>query len=133
MPQVAAIRVERTVLTVTEIAGGHDAKGADGGERANLRAAQPDVAVACPDPLALGTARQIEVAREHVADVEPLAFARIAQPATAASIESAIAIVVITRVISPTRIEVHIHLRVVRGRAGENRAETPHVAVQRRF
>lgn len=32
------VRVERTVLAVAEIAGGHDAEGADGGERANLQA-----------------------------------------------------------------------------------------------
>jgi hypothetical protein len=131
--QVASVRVERAVLAIAEIAGRDDAEGADGGERANLRPAQPDVAVSCPHTLALGAARQVEVAREDISRFEPLAFARIAKPATTAAVESAIAIIVIARVISPTRIEVHIHLRVVRGRAGENRAETPHVAVQRRF
>jgi hypothetical protein len=94
-------------LAVTEIAGRHDAEGANGGERANLRAAQPDVAVSRPDTLALGAARQIEVAREHISGFEPLAFARIGQPATTASAEFAIGVVAIARVITPTRIEVH--------------------------
>ncbi len=110
VPQVAAVRLQRAVLTVAEIAGWHDAEGTDGGERANLRAAQPHVAVACPDALAFRAARQLEVAREHVANVEPFTFARIAQPAAAASAQLAIAIVAITWVISPTRIEIHIRL-----------------------
>jgi hypothetical protein len=109
--QVTPVRVERAILAVAEIAGGHDAEGADCGERANLRAAQPDVAVTCPDTLALWAARQIEIAREDIPRFEPLTFARIAQPATTAAVEFAIA-----RVISPTRIESHIHLRVVRGK-----------------
>jgi hypothetical protein len=52
VPQIAPVRVERTVVAIAEIAGRDDAEGADGGERANLPAAQPDVAVACPDTLA---------------------------------------------------------------------------------
>ena len=64
------MRVERTVLAVAEIAGRHDAEGADGGERANLRAAQPHVAVSRPDTLAFGAARQLEVTREHIARIE---------------------------------------------------------------
>ncbi len=63
VPQIAPVRVERTVLAVAKIAGGHDAEGADGGERANLRAAQPHVAVSRPDALAFRAARQLEVAR----------------------------------------------------------------------
>ena len=110
VPQIAPVRLQRTVLTVAEIAGGHDAEGADGGERANLRAAQPHVAVACPDALAFRAARQLEVARKHVANVEPFTFARIAQPAAAALAQLATLIVAITWVISPTRIEVHIRL-----------------------
>jgi len=110
VPQITPVRIERPVLTVAKIAGGYDAEGADGGERADLRAAQPHVAVTCPDALAFRAARQLEVAREHVANVEPFTFARIAQPAAAASAQLAIAIVAITWVISPTRIEIHIRL-----------------------
>ena len=109
-PQVTPVRVEQPVLTVAKIAGGHDTEGADGCERADLRAAQPHVAVACPDALAFRASRQLEVAREHVANVEPFTFARIAQPAAAASAQLTIAIIAITWVISPTRIEIHIRL-----------------------
>jgi hypothetical protein len=97
VPQVASIRGEWAVLAVAEIASRHDAEGADCCECANLRSAQTDVAVASPDTLALGTARQIEVACEHVADAEALAFARIAQPAATASAEFAITIVAVAR------------------------------------
>ena len=62
VPQIAPVRVERAVLAVAEIAGGHDAEGAHGGERANLRAAQPHVAVSCPDTLTFRAARQLKVA-----------------------------------------------------------------------
>ena len=82
--RIAPVRVERTVLAVAEIAGRHDAEGADRGQRANLRAAQPHVAVSRPDTLAFRAARQLEVAREHVARIEWLALARIGQPSAAA-------------------------------------------------
>jgi len=95
--QVAAIRVERAVLTVAEIAGGHDAEGADGSEGANLRAAQPDVAVSRPDTLAVWTTGQIDVAREDVSRFEPLAIARVAQPTATASAEFATVIVAVAR------------------------------------
>jgi hypothetical protein len=99
------------------------------------RAAQPDVAVACPDALAVGAARQIEVAREHIPRFEPLAAARVAQPATAASAEFAIAIVAIARVIIPTRIEIHRHLRLemLVSARGENHREMLHAAVSSQF
>ena len=86
--------------TVAEIAGGHDAEGADGGQRADLRAAQRHVAIPCPDALAFTTPRQLEVAREDIAGIERQAFARIGQPATAALAQLATAV---ARVISPTR------------------------------
>ena len=87
VPEIAPVRIERTVLAVAEIAGRHDAEGADRGQRANLRAAQPHVAVSRPDTLAFRAARQLEVAREHIARIERLALARIGQPAAAALAE----------------------------------------------
>ena len=108
--EIAPVRVERTVLAVAEIAGGHDAEGADGGERANLRAAQPHVAVSRPDTLAFRAARQLEVAREHIARIEWLALARIGQPSAAALAQLATVVVAVAWVITPTRIEVHRHL-----------------------
>ena len=112
MPQIAPVRVERAALTVAEIAGGHNAEGADGGERANLRAAQPHVTVSRPDTLAFRAARQLKVAREHVARVEWFALTRIGQPSAAALAQLATVLVAVTWVITPTRIEVHRHLRL---------------------
>jgi hypothetical protein len=77
VPQIATVRIERAVLAVAEIASRHDSEGADGRQRADLRAAQRHVAVACPNALTLTPSRQLEVAREHLAWIEPLAFARI--------------------------------------------------------
>jgi hypothetical protein len=57
VPQIAAVRVERSVLAVAEIAGRHDAEGADGGQRAHLRRAQRHIAVSRPHPLACMAAR----------------------------------------------------------------------------
>ena len=112
MPQIAPVRVERAVLAVAEIAGGHDAEGADGSERANLRAAQPHVAVSRPDTLAFRAARQLEIAREHIACIEWLALARIGQPSAAALAQLATVVVAVAWVITPTRIEVHRYLRL---------------------
>lgn len=135
MSQVASVRIELPVLTVAEIARRDDAEGADRGEGADLRPPQPDVAVACPDTLALGAARQIEVAREHIPRFEPLAVAWIAQPAATASAEFAAIVVSVARVIIPTRIEVHRRLQLemlVRVR-GANRREMLRAAMSSRF
>src|SRR6185436_5242000 len=83
-----------------------------GGERANLRAAQPHVAVSRPDTLTFLAARQLEVAREHIARVQRLALARIGQPSAAALAQLATVIVAVAWVITPTRIEVHSYLRL---------------------
>ena len=100
VPQIAPVRVERAVLAVTEIAGGHDAEGADSGERANLRAAQPHVAVSRPDTLAFRAARELEVAREHIARVERLPLARIGQPSAVALAQLATILLAVTWVIT---------------------------------
>jgi len=110
--QIAPMWVERAVLAVAEITSRHDAEGAYGGERANLRAAQPHVAVSRPDTLAFRAARQLEVAREHIARVEWLALARIGQPTAAALAQLATLVVAVACVITPTRIEVHSYLRL---------------------
>ena len=83
VPQVATVRVERTVIPVAEIAGGHHAEGADGGQRADLRTAQRHVTVPRPDALAFTTTWQLDVTRQHVSRVQPLAFAWIGQPTSA--------------------------------------------------
>jgi hypothetical protein len=86
VPQIASVRVERAVLAIAEIASRHDSEGADGRQRAYLRAAQRHVAVACPDALAFTASRQFEITREDIA------------------------IVAVARVVNGSRIEVHGHL-----------------------
>src|SRR5688572_10978359 len=107
MPEVSPMRIQRAVLAIAEIARWHDAEGADGCQRADLRAAQRHVAVACPDALTFTATRQLEVARKHVAWIEPLAFPRIGQPTTTALVELTTVMIAIARVVNRPRIEVH--------------------------
>jgi hypothetical protein len=107
MPKIAPMRIQRAVLAVAQIAGWHDAKGADRRQRADLRATQRHVAVSCPDTLTFTATRQFEVAREHVAGLQPLAFPRIGQPAAAALVELATVDIAIARVVNRARVEVH--------------------------
>lgn len=107
VPQIAPVRVERTVVTIAEIAGRDDAEGTDGRHRADLGAAQRDVAVARPDTLAFTAARQFEVTRKHVTWIEPFASPRIRQPAAAALVQLATVDIAIARVINRSRIEIH--------------------------
>jgi hypothetical protein len=134
MPEISSMRIQRTVLSVAEIAGWHDAEGADGGQRANLRAAQRHVAVACPDSLTFPATRQFEVACEHVAGLERLAFPRIGQPAAAALVELATVNIAIARVVNRPRVEVHECL-LWKERAGareEDGRTVPRAAAYRR-
>jgi hypothetical protein len=89
------------------IAGGHDAEGTDGRQRADLRAAKRHVAVARPDALAFYAARQLEVACEHVARIERLALAWIGQPPATALVEFATVDIALARVVNRPRVEVH--------------------------
>jgi hypothetical protein len=135
VPQIAAVRVERSVLAVAEIAGRHDAEGADGGQRAHLRGAQRHIAVSCPDAFAFMAARQFKVAREHVAWIEPLMFPRIGQPTATTLVELATVDIAIARVVNRPRIEVH---RTSIGKSSDERAKengraAPHVAVWAHF
>jgi hypothetical protein len=63
-------------------------------------------------PVCFRAARQLEVAREHVARIEWLALARIGQPCAAALAQLATVVVAGAWVITPTRIEVHRYLRL---------------------
>jgi hypothetical protein len=110
VPQIAAVWVERSVLAVAEIAGRHNAEGAHGRERANLRGAQRHIAVSRPHALARMAARQLEIARKHVAWIEPLAFPRIGQPTTTALVEFATVDIAVARVVNRPRVEIHRHL-----------------------
>jgi hypothetical protein len=61
VPEIARARVERTFTSVAQVASGHNAEGAYGGERSRLGAAQPNVTASGAHGPALGTARQVEV------------------------------------------------------------------------
>jgi hypothetical protein len=104
--EVARTRVERTFLSVMQIASRHDAKRSDDGERPRLRAAQRDVTATCPDAVAFGTARQVEVPHEHVARVEGGSIARIRHAAATALVELA-TVIPVARIVVPTWI---VHL-----------------------
>jgi hypothetical protein len=77
VPEVADARVERTFLSVAQVAGRDYAEGANDGERARLGAAQPNVTTSGAHGPAFGTARQVEVPQEHIARVERSSIARI--------------------------------------------------------
>ena len=83
VPQIAAVRVERAVLAVAKIAGRHDAEGADGGERANLRAAQLHVAVRAQTRSRSGP-RGSSRSRVNTSRVSSRSRCGIAEPAAAA-------------------------------------------------
>jgi hypothetical protein len=57
-------------VVVSEITTGDHSKGANGRERAGLRAAQGVLAIAVAHDLAFQSARQVEVTREHFTRVE---------------------------------------------------------------
>jgi hypothetical protein len=90
---------------------GSGGSGLPGGQRAHLRGTQRHIAVSRPHALARMATRQFEVAREHVAWIEPFAFTRIGQPTTTALVELATVDIAIARVVNRSRIEVHRHLR----------------------
>src|SRR5262245_17636982 len=67
MTKVGVAPVHGGIPHVAEIALRDDAKGAHGGERPALRSAQAILATAITHELAFRTARQIQIAREHIA------------------------------------------------------------------
>ncbi len=75
MPQLAMPWVERAVECVVEIVGTYDAEGADGGQRARLRAAQRVIVIVVVDVLLFEAARQVDVLHEHVSRVHALTVA----------------------------------------------------------
>jgi hypothetical protein len=78
MSEVAVTWICGSIVTVSEVAGWHDAKSPDGRQRATLRSPQCAFAVArVVDDLAVSSARQVEAAREHLARVA-VAIARVA-------------------------------------------------------
>jgi hypothetical protein len=62
-----------------------DAEGADGGQRSALRAAQCVLDTSELDALALQTARQIDLAREHVARIDGLTISAVGTAAAAST------------------------------------------------
>jgi hypothetical protein len=68
--EVALARIARPIVTVAEVAGGHDAKRANGRQRPALRPAERVFApTATAYDFAVAVTWQIEPAREHVARV----------------------------------------------------------------
>jgi hypothetical protein len=75
--EIAAAWIQCLVVSVSQVTGGDDTESPDGRERARFGTTQPDFVVAGSDPLALGTARQIEILGEYVAGIDHVALARI--------------------------------------------------------
>jgi len=71
-------RVQRPIVAVAEVLGGYHSECSDGGQRATLRAPQGVLAVAIEHSLAVGSARQVELAQEHVSRIGALAFPHVA-------------------------------------------------------
>ena len=75
LDEALVAQVFEGVVVDVEVVFGHDAKGADGGQRAAVFAVQLVDAVTVNDQLALVAARQVEVAHQAVARiVVPVAF-----------------------------------------------------------
>jgi hypothetical protein len=102
VPQFAMPRVEGLVEGVAQVVRRDDAEGPHGGESAALGAAQHVAVVAYPDVLAFASARQIDVAREHLPrlDAFPLPLARICSSA-AAPTQVTRAILALPRFVAP--------------------------------
>jgi hypothetical protein len=68
VPEVSVARIARPIVTVAEVAGGHDTKRADSSQRPALRAAERVFAVTrIADDFTVVPARQIQTASEHLA------------------------------------------------------------------
>jgi hypothetical protein len=88
-------------ISVSSVPGRHDTERADDRERPRFGATQSDLLFADSDLLALGTARQVQVLREHVARIDGGAFSCIRR-STAAALAQLATVVVIARIATPT-------------------------------
>jgi hypothetical protein len=89
-----------TTAIVPQVIDRHDAKGPNGGERADLRPSQFIAFVVDIDVLALTTAREGKSFAEHVARVDPITFAISVGSFSRVAI-TVLSAVVITRVVRP--------------------------------
>ena len=109
MSQVAAARAEGLALTVAQVFGVGHAEGANSRQRAHLGAPQQHALLVDPHALALWATRQVEVTREHVPRISPVAVERVGCRAATALVQFAAGFCP-TRIVSfirPTGIEVH--------------------------
>jgi hypothetical protein len=75
LPEFTVTWVQRLIDGVAEIARRHDAKSADGGQRARFGAAQGAVVAVMMDVPSFEATRQVDVLHEHVARVHTLPVA----------------------------------------------------------
>ena len=69
MPEFAVPQVQGPLVAVAEVLAWDNSEGADGGQRATLRAAQRVLAITVEHPFAFGSTRQVELAQEHVSRI----------------------------------------------------------------
>ncbi len=77
VPELAVAQIQRPIVAVAKVLGRDHSEGADGGQRAALRAAQRVFAIAVEYAFALGSARKVELAQEHVSWVRTVALTRV--------------------------------------------------------
>jgi hypothetical protein len=78
VPEFAVAQVQRPLIAVAEVLAWDNSEGADGRQGTTLRAAQRVLSVAVEHSLALGSARKVELAQEHVSRVRTVKLARVA-------------------------------------------------------
>jgi hypothetical protein len=76
--ELGVTQVQRSIVAVAEGLGWDNSEGTDGGQRAAFRAAQRVLAIAVEYPFAVGAARQVELAQEHLSRVPTVALTRVA-------------------------------------------------------
>lgn len=103
VPELAVAWVEWLAVGIAQVAGGDDAEGADGRQRAAFETAEHVDAVAHPDVLPFASPRQVDVPREDLPQVGtlPLPLAGVATAASTTA-QLARAAIAVPPVIVPT-------------------------------
>ena len=108
--EITAAWVQCLAVSVSQVAGGDDTESPDGREGARFGTAQPDFVVAGSDPLALGTARQMRSLVNTSRGSKQRGRASLMT--AAAALAQFASVIVLARIVRPTRIElIHANLQ----------------------
>jgi hypothetical protein len=78
VPELAVAQVQRPIIAIAEVLGGDNSERSDGGQRAALGAPQCVLALAVEHSLPFGSARKVELTKEHVSRVRTVALTNVA-------------------------------------------------------